>query len=209
MKTGAKVNVVVPTVKEIIERILQKPVGFEFTLDDMLRAYPSLDDKKQRELAYSVCNWLEKNNFIDLKVSTNDFNPYGEECVKLLTEGICLKKEKEGYLKFCRLSYEYKCELVLPRNSKQFKISKEHLAYWSEQDSALYIIEDSEAMVDIYKEFLSFAKKTKKQKYENGLATGTICESCWREKKLFRKTPDAELASAFFVEVLKKYGCIE
>ena len=57
VKTGAKVNVVVPTVKEIIERILQKPVGFEFTLDDMLRAYPSLDDKKQRELAYSVCNW--------------------------------------------------------------------------------------------------------------------------------------------------------
>ena len=206
MKFESK-EVIVVIKSKIKNKILQMPVGKMFQLKDFLKEFPDLNDRLQREICYNICNWLERNNFVELKQSTSNFSPYDKECSFLLEESLVLKQEKDNYLQFEKIDFEYKCSCGQIKTLQQFKISKECLAYLSPNNKDLIIIADPMLMQGIYNDFLNFVKRSKKQpRFKKELATGVISESYWSKKKLFKKVPDVNETIVYLLEILKKYN---
>ena len=189
------------------DKIMQMPTSQKFTISNLLAEIAKFDDRKQREACYQLCYWLEKNNFVDFKISTNNLTPFGEESLHLLNDELVLKQEKDNFAKFENLEYEYMCCKNIGRLLDRFKITKNYVACLTEANKDLFIIDDAAKMKKIYKDFQNFIKLANPQeKTKKGLHTGVLPISKWYKKSIFKKTPEAYDSAKFFTKVFAENG---
>lgn len=189
------------------DKVMQIPLGQKFIISNLIAEIGNFDDRKQREVCYQLCNWLERNNFVDFKISTNNLTPFGEESLPLLNYELVLKQEKDNFAKFENLEYEYMCCENVGRLLDIFKITKNYVVCLTEANKSLFIIDDESKMGKIYKDFQNFIKLAAPQeKTKRGLHTGVLPISKWYKKSIFKKTPEAYDSTKFFTKVFAENG---